>query len=283
MKSQYLTSVVMVACLTLQPLVATKAFADGGSLIPLPKSINTLYSNIDMKMSLVTKKNLAPCAAEQCEINQAFDQRVQSIGQKLAVAAFDLYPQIEKRITYFQFNVADKEDAGTASNAEGNIVIFRGLQNLNLNDEALGFIIAREMGHVIGQHHRKNSSTRLIISALASFIFPVAGIIGASSTAAQASSASSVVTSVASTATSYIGSKVAMISVKPSQLAESDAIAKSLLESQSENLHMVVNGLPIQEGNVTSWLKDLQTSKTHLSQQLRIEATSVALVISKQK
>jgi len=156
-------------------------------------------------------------------------------------------------------------------------VVFRGLQNMSLNDEALSFIIAREMGHVIGQHHRKNSSTKLIISAIASFIFPVAGIIGASSTAAQASSASTLVTSAASTATSLIGSKVAMISVKPSQLAESDAIAKRLLQSQSKSLHMVVNGLPAQEVNSSSWLKDLQTSKALLSQQLKADATAVAL------
>jgi len=277
MKNRHLTSAVLAVCLSLQPMVLTKAYAEGGSLIALPKSINNLYSNIDMKVSLATKKNMAPCEADECEVNRAFDERVQLIGQKLAIAAFDLFPQVDQRIAYFQFNVVDKEDAGTASNAEGNVVVFRGLQNMSLNDEALSFIIAREMGHVIGQHHRKNSSTKLIISALASFIFPVAGIIGASSTAAQASSASTLVTSAASTATSLIGSKVAMISVKPSQLAESDAIAKRLLQSQSESLHMVVSGLPDQQLNSSSWLRDLQTSKALLSQQLKVDATAVAL------
>ena len=199
------------------------------------------------------------------------------LGQKLATVAYDLYPKLEKRVPYFQFSVVDKEAAGTASNAEGDIVLFRGLQYLALNDEALNFIIAREMGHVIGQHHTRNTATKLIISAIASVVFPVAGIIAASSTAAQASTISSVITSAASTATSYVGSKVAMVSVKPSQLAESDAIANSMLESQGLSYHQVLNGLPEAEENATSWLKDLQKSKLKLQARLKMQDYTIAL------
>jgi predicted Zn-dependent protease len=281
MKRRYLSQAVMVVCLSIQPFAWTQAHADGNSLTSFPNSINQIYADIDMRLTLATKKNVVPCEAAECVSNHEFDERVQSIGQRLAVAAFDLYPNLEQRVPYFQFNVADKDAIGAASNASGDIVLFRGVQTLGLNDEALSFVIAREMGHVIGQHHSKNSSTKLIISALASFIFPVAGIIGASSTAAQASSASTLLTSAASTATSYIGSKVAMISVKPSQLAESDTIAKNLLESQSRDLHLVVSGLPIQEASNSGWLKDLQTSKANLNQQLKIQTTTVALVVPK--
>jgi predicted Zn-dependent protease len=282
MKRRYLSQAVMVVCLSIQPFAWTQAHADGNSLTSFPNSINQIYADIDTRLTLATKKNVAPCEAAECVSNHEFDERVQSIGQRLAVAAFDLYPNLEQRVPYFQFNVVDKDAIGAASNASGDIVLFRGVQTLGLNDEALSFVIAREMGHVIGQHHSKNSSTKLIISALASFIFPVAGIIGASSTAAQASSASTLLTSAASTATSYIGSKVAMISVKPSQLAESDTIAKNLLESQSRDLHLVVSGLPIQEASNSGWLKDLQTSKANLNQQLKIQTTTVALVVPKQ-
>jgi predicted Zn-dependent protease len=281
MKRRYLSQAVMVVCLSIQPFAWTQAHADGSSLTAFPKSINQIYADIDMRLTLATKKNATPCEAAECVSNHEFDERVQSIGQKLAVAAFDLYPNLEQRIPYFQFSVADKDAVGTASNASGDIVLFRGVQNLGLNDDALSFVIAREMGHVIGQHHSKNSSTKMIISALASFVFPIAGIIGASSTAAQASTASTLVTSAASTATSYIGSKVAMISVKPSQLAESDTIAKSLLESQNGNLHLVLSGLPNPDTGTSDWLKDLQTSKTNLSQQLKTQATTVALVVPK--
>jgi len=77
MKSRHLTSAILAVCLSLQPMALTKACAEGGSLIALPKSINNLYSNIDMKVGLATKKNRAPCEAGQCEVNQAFDARVQ--------------------------------------------------------------------------------------------------------------------------------------------------------------------------------------------------------------
>ncbi|MGZ9002116.1 MAG: M48 family metalloprotease [Methylophilus sp.] len=282
MKHRYLSQAVIIVCLSMQPFASTQVHADGNSLTSFPKSINQIYADIDMRLTLATKKDVTPCEAAECVSNLEFDERVQSIGQKLAVTAFDLYPNLAQRIPYFQFNVADKDAIGTASNASGDIVLFRGVQNLALNDEALSFVIAREMGHVIGQHHSKNSSTRLIISALTTLIFPVAGILGASSTAAQASSASTLVTSAASTATSYIGSKVAMISVKPSQLVESDAIAKSLLENQSGDLYLAVNGLPTQESNSTAWLKDLQTSKANLSKQLKTQSTTVALILPKQ-
>ena len=57
----------------------------------------------------------------------------------------------------FTFGVVDKKNAGTASNGAGKVVLFRGLQHLELRDDALSFVIAREMGHVIGEHHPEYS------------------------------------------------------------------------------------------------------------------------------
>lgn len=273
MKKASLSPVLLALCLVVQPLAWTQAHAGDNA-------ITSLHSNINMHLGLAMKKNMAACVAQGCETNRAFDKRVQEIGQKLAVTAYDLYPNLEKKSSNFQFNIVDKEAAGMASNAGGNIVLFRGLQNLALNDEALSFIIAREMGHVIGQHHKRNTSTKLIISAVATFIFPVAGILGVSSTAAQASSVSSIVTSVASTATSFVGGKVAMLSVKPKQLAEADAYANSMLESHGLDYHLVFNGLPVLDDNATSWLKDLHKSKVKLRSRLKIQGHSTALAMA---
>jgi Peptidase family M48 len=185
--------------------------------------------------------------------------------------------------------VVDKKDAGSASNAAGKIVIFRGLQQLALTDDALGFVMAREMAHVIGKHHNKNTSTKLIISALATILFPAVGIIGASSAATQATTATTLLTSAASTATSMLGSEVALAKMKPSQLLEADEIAVKVLnqlelktESNTRewNLREAASVLQLDppESSPNNWLQDLQTSQHYLQQLVDNEdATIVTL------
>lgn len=282
MNRKSICPIVSAISLMAQPLFCGSAWADDNSLISEPTAVHRLYSDVNMRLSLAITANMEACVAAQCQANQAFDDRVNRIGQQLAAIAYDLYPNLSKRVPSFQFAVVDKQVEGTASNADGDIVVFRGLQQQQLNDEALSFIIAREMGHVMGKHHTKNASTKLIISAVASVIFPVAGIIAASSTAAQASTVTSVVTSAASTATSLIGAKVAMIKVKPDQLTESDAYANSLLESQNQDYHLVFSGLPEAKARDTDWLKDLQLSKARLQSRLEFEdkATAIALKLN---
>jgi hypothetical protein len=219
-------------------------------------SFSHTYANINLKIKLATTQNAQPCEGEQCDINLAFDQKVQQIGQKLSISAFALYPALETRIPYFAFNIADKKEAGTASNADGQIVVFRGVQTLMLSDEALTFILAREMSHVIAKHHHKNTSTKLIISALATVFFPVSGIIAASTSFAQAS--------VITTAVSNIGTEVVMLNVKPAQLKESDNMALLLLENQQCEKQAVVNGLPLIGHAQNAWLRDLDKSKAQL-------------------
>lgn len=272
-------TIVSAIILMVQPFICGTAKADDNSLIDEPTALHRFYSDVNMRLSLAVKPNMEACVAVQCQENQQFDERVNRIGQQLAAIAYDLYPNLSNRVPSFQFAVVDKQVEGTASNAAGDIVVFRGLQQQQLNDEALSFIIAREMGHVIGKHHTKNTSTKLIISAVASVIFPVAGIIAASSTAAQASTVTSVVTSAASTATSLIGAKVAMIKVKPDQLTESDAYANSLLESQNQDYQLVFKGLPEAEAGDTDWLKDLQLSKAKLQSRLQLEEKTTAIAL----
>ncbi len=231
-----------------------------------PNSISNVYSDMEMRMRLATKASATPCSAEACEENQLFDARVQQLGEQLSAKAFEIYPNLQKQVQKFTFGVVEKTGAGTASNNKGNIVIFRGLQDMMLSDEALEFIIAREMGHVIGKHHVTNTSTKLIISALASVIFPAAAIIGASSTAAQASSATSLLTSAASTATSMVGSEVAMSRMKPSQLMESDEIAIKLLVAQDSDMQSIASVLQSDPELLikNGWERDLDTSQQYL-------------------
>ncbi len=235
----------------------------------VPEGISNAVSDVDMQVRLAAKPNATPCAAEDCVVYREFDARVQQLGLQLTEAAYTLYPKLKKRVPSFVFSVADKKDPGAASNGGGKVVLFRGLQQLELTDDALSFIIAREMGHVIGKHHNKNTSTKLIISALATILFPAVGIIGASSAATQATTATTLLTSAASTATSMLGSEVALAKMKPSQLLESDDIAINLLNNQAWDMRCVASILhfdndPDVKNTQNNWMQDLQVSSAHL-------------------
>ena len=261
------------------------------SVVPL--LISDAVSDVDMQLRLAAKTNAAVCAADICLQNQAFDRRVQQLGTQLSDAAYAQYPTLKKRVANFVFNVADKKEAGSASNARGKVVIFRGLQAFALTDDALSFVMAREMAHVIGKHHNKNTSTKLIISALATILFPAVGIIGASSAATQATTATTLLTSAASTATSLLGSEVALAKMKPSQLLEADEIALKVLNQRTVNtaintlewnLRETASVLQLDETELTAnsannnWLQDLQSSQQYLQRLVNLEDNAVALL-----
>lgn len=243
--------------------------------VPVPSGISDLYSDIDMRVRLSTKASTLACMAEQCAENSAFDARVGAIGRYLSKAALMVYPQKRQVIDNFNFSVADKLEAGTASNNKGQIVIFRGVQSLQLSDDALGFVIAREMSHVLAGHHVTNTSTKLIISALATVLFPAIAIFGASSAAAQASTASTLISSAASTATSMVGSEVVMAQMKPTQLNQADEMARNIMEKSEWDMRSVESVLT-QDGVIKgAWMLDLQASRTALKTIVEAEDASI--------
>lgn len=283
MNKKQITLLVAASLLSLQAMTISAAHADELLLnklalnstagntheaVTLPQGIGNLYSDMNMRMHLAAKQNVAACVADECLQNLAFDARVKNLGAQLVISVSDLNPKLKNDESRFEFAVADKQEIGAASNSAGKIVVFRGLQNLELTDEALSFIIAREMGHVIARHHDKNTATKLIITALASVIFPVAGIIHVSSAAAQATTATTLLTSAASTATSMLGSQVAMAKMKPTQLAQSDDIAVNMLLNQHYDLQTVISTLEITDANQTAWEKDLKLSLSNLEKRL---------------
>lgn len=270
------TKKIIFIIIAVQLLSLNAVRADEAELSIVPDSISDIYSDVDMHVRLAVKLNSAPCVAVGCESQQEFDARVQQLGAQLSASAYRLYPTLKQRVPQFAFSVIDKKELGIASNSTGKVVLFRGLQNHELSDDALSFIMAREMGHVIGKHHTKNISTKLIISALASIAFPAFAVIGASSAAAQATTATTLLTSAASTATSMVGSEVALAKMKPTQLAESDEIALKLLSNQDWDLRSTVSILQLDDSTQNNWTHDLHTSNTRLQQM--VEAENMAIL-----
>jgi hypothetical protein len=268
--------------------IATSNAHAGGLIGQVPSSANSstnsgasisdVYSDIDMRLRLASKSSASACVEAQCDENFAFDARVIVIGRNLREAALQLYPDKEKLIQRMQFAVADKQEAGSASNNKGQIVVLRGVQDLQLSDDALGFVIAREMAHVMAGHHATNTSTKLIISALVSVLFPAVAIIGASSAAAQASTATTLLTSAASTATSMVGSEVAMAKMKPTQLNQADEIAHTIMEKAGWDMRSVESVLTQGEPPESAWMSDLQASQYTLQTMIEKEDAEIVLL-----
>lgn len=269
-----LKSLAIFIMLTLSPFALGIANAESDGLT---HSISAAYSNVDMQMGLITQKNAQACVEDECIAREHFDARVLALGERLAQAAYAVYPDLKKRIPSFEFKVVNKIAAATTSTANGRVVVFRGLQQLALGDEALSYVLAREMGHVIGQHHKQNIATKLIITAIASVAFPALAIISASSTAAQASTATTAITSAASSLTSFVGTEVAIKKAKPNQLAESDHIALNLMVYQGYDMEMVLADLPAAEESAnTAWMKELQTSSVNLEKTIHSQVFDLA-------
>ena len=212
-----------------------------------------------MKLSLIAEANTdSPCLGSACELDRAFDQRVLQLGKGLAQSAFETYPELAERFVKFDFLIAEKSSPGSASSATGKVVIFRGVQKLYLGDEALAFLIAREMGHVIRRPHDDNSATRIFFSVLATVFLPIRG-----GTAALVQTASTTTIFTATTsAASYIGSKVTIANYKLDQLHEADAIALNLMEKQGWKRTRIADALLTKTRVMgdDSWSKDLRVS-----------------------
>jgi hypothetical protein len=124
---------------------------------PAPlQGFSAVYSEFDMHLQLVTAADAPACQDAQCVADRAFDQRVLALGRRLAVSAFRQHADLYLRFPRFEFIVVDKVEPGAASSAGGTVVVYRGLQAMNLDDAALAFVLAREMSHIIAGHHDEN-------------------------------------------------------------------------------------------------------------------------------
>lgn len=252
--------------------------------VSAPAAISDIYSNVNMQAHLAIVKSVStPCVDVECAPNWEFDQQVQELGLRLAESAFDTYPDLNKRIKQFEFVVAEKEEPGSTSNAAGKIVVFRGVQELHLDEQALAFVIGREMGHIIGGHHDENTGTSILISVLVGVLFPASNIFNALHGSAAVANATSstftttAATTAASSATSYAGSQALLASVKPDQLRKADAIAVKLLAGTGWSGRDTADILEAtQVDGDGAWAKDFRISvgyATTLEEQIAI-ATS---------
>ncbi len=202
-------------------LCACASIAPGGrSQVTAPTPISSVFSSIDMNMQLAGARPIdKPCSGLECRANEGFDHQVRRLGERLAKSAYASVPELKDRVPAFDFVVANKAEPGTASTASGTIVIYRGVRKSHLDEEALGFLIAREMGHVIARHHDEKSATTILISVIAQVVLPVANLAPALAT-------------LAGSAASKVGSDVVAANKSADQAREAENIAMDLLARQ---------------------------------------------------
>lgn len=228
----------------------------GRMQLAVPSSVSAVHSEVGMHLSLVSEADISsPCIGVECRLDRAFDQRVLRLGARLAQSAFEIYPDLTERFSQFEFVIADKGEPGSASSAAGTVVIFRGVQKLRLDEEALAFLIAREMGHVISRHHDENSATSILFSILAQVLLPVTNLIFGSAALIQTAST-------LSTAASFVGSRIVIESYKLDQLHEADAVALDLLASLGWSRGEIADALAASTQVVGDdrWSKDVRVS-----------------------
>lgn len=199
------------------------------------------------------------CAGSECAYARAFEMQVLRLGSRLSQAAFDAYPDLRARIEKFEFIIVDKIAPGATSSANGKVVIFGGIRKLRLDEAALAFVIAREMGHVIARHHDENSAVSILFSVLAQVLLPVANLARGAAAIIQANA---VATATVTTAASYVGSRLVKSSYWDDQSQEADTIALSLLGKLGWSTQEVNDALAAlaRTPHDDSWLKDLHVS-----------------------
>lgn len=240
--------------------------------VTAPEAISDFYSETDIQLQLVTEKSVASrCFEDDCDRTKAFDLQVKLLSEHLSSLAYLRYPELRGRIKTFRFEVVEKVLPMTASNAKGRILLFRGVQAMRLDDAALAFVLAREMGHVIARHHDENSATRLMFAFAAAVMFPALNLFGGTAALAEVGTASgntALFNSAASSATSYFGTKVVMARVKPEQLQESDTIALLLLQDMGWSLAEIEQAVTsyLSPATVSGWVLDYQTSEHRVMQ-----------------
>lgn len=271
---------VLAAVLAASVLGACATSPEGRSQLIVPtelRGVSAVYSEFDMQLQLVTAADAPACKEAECVADRAFDQRILAIGGRLAEVAFRQHAELYLRFPRFEFVVADKRDPGAASSAAGSVVLYRGVRHLDLGDAALGFILAREMGHVIAGHHDENVTTSVLMGIAAQILFPVlnlpALIGGSAATTAAATSAagatvSTVTTTAVASAASFAGSRALRASFRPQQVVEAEAMALDLLAGagwDGRELAEQLRALPPLLPDGPGWTEELHQSAARVA------------------
>ncbi|MCF8177805.1 MAG: M48 family metalloprotease [Sulfuritalea sp.] len=256
-------------------MTACATSPEGRSQFVAPSALqgfSAVYSELDMRLQLVTAEDAPSCSDVDCVDDRAFDQQVLVLGKRLADAAYRQYPDLISRFPRFDFIVADKAEAGSASSAGGTVVVFRGLRHLNPDDATLAFVLAREMSHVIAGHHDENVTTSILVAIATQILFPalniVRGAAAVSGSAATSAASSALTTTAVTSAASFAGARVLRASERPQQVQEAESMAMALLAAAGWNARELTDqleALPPAAAEEPEWTEELRESSMRVA------------------
>ena len=233
-----------------------------GDLLNAANDISELYSQVSLRAQMAfTKDDERPCEPDECARRAAFDQRVVALGGKLAEAAYRDDPELKERMPKFNFKVLDKAEPGSGSTAGGNVVLLRPVSELVWSDEALSFVLAREMGHVIAKHHQINTGTSIAVSVAVAILAPAVGLAKLLAVLYSSSSASTAASGISNIA-SFAGSRAIIATYWPTQRQSADALALKLMTSARMDYSRVPAGMTpaCTATPSTRWTRELDDS-----------------------
>ncbi len=241
---------------------ASTASESGRQKVVVPTSVSQVYSEVDLQMKLATSAAPTPEMIEDACLMLDFQRQVRKLAEPLVVTARRLHPDLDDREITFRFDVAPSAHAGVLSNAGGNIIVLHGTQG-NVPDPVLAYLLAREMGHVIGRHHDENSAASVMFSLLTQVLFPAAALVKGF---AAILPTTAIGTAAAASAVSYLGATALRTTYREDHLRESEEIAFRLMVESGWDLYdvaEVANGLEVKVGDAT-WLLELRESLQQL-------------------
>lgn len=241
---------------------ASTASESGRQQVVVPTTVSQVYSEVDLQMKLATSASPTPEMSEDACLLFDYQRRVRKLAEPLVVTARRLYPELDDREVSFRFDVAPSAHAGVLSNAGGNIIILQGTQG-SVPDPVLAYLLAREMGHVIGRHHDENSAASVMFSVLTQVLFPAAALVKGLSAILPTTA---VGTAAAASAVSYLGATALRTTYREDHLREAEEIAFRLMVESGWDLYdvaEVANGLEVKVGDET-WLLELRESLQQL-------------------
>lgn len=236
-----------------------------------PTQISEMYSQVSMRVKLAftpgERRDHFENPERECAGPSVFERRVARIGARLAEAAYRSHPGLKERIPQFVFATADKLDPGVASTAGGLIVVLQPVSEISLSDDALAFVIAREMGHVISRHHEQNTAASIAFSVAATVLAPALNIAKLLAFAGSSSGSAAAATQVTSSAASFAGSQAVIASYGERQRRTSDSVAMRLMPLAGFDVRAVPAGLlsECQQAEPTKWLRQLHESVAQIA------------------
>lgn len=225
-----------------------------------PDDVSAAYSEIELQTSLAIASR-SDCVDDACLRTAAFRAQLQRVGERLVAATAIAYPERVGQGLRFEFSVAPRGQFGTLSNAAGRIVVLDGIAATGIDDAALAFIVAREMGHVIERHHDENSALSILVSIAVQLVMPIGNLIPSGSLTGIGLAG----------AASLAGSQALKNATRPDQRDEADGVALLLLSRAGWDFDEVARALEkrmprLANAGDEGWLADFHVSKLRLDQ-----------------